>query len=192
MVKAGHLTKAASVQALDCSVIPADPDDERQRQAAAAFKWVLEQIGQGNKGGRSCGPALIADEVLRPAMIAGWSLSELVGPEICRWKGPAFGKEFWRDLKGKDTRRLALRLDGYKNVVGVRSFTQAGLVWEGADLQSFVVFAHWPLYCSPSGMSDFRAVYRAVWVKNVAMRLRSLGLDRWTHPYLKGAAATQE
>jgi hypothetical protein len=194
MVKAAHLSGIASVQALDCSVIPADQDDERHRQAASAFKWVLSQVGAGNKGGRSMGPALIAEEVLRPAKVNGWSLAELVSPEggqVCRWPGPAQGKEYWRDIKSRDVRRLALRLDAYKNVEAVRSFV-GGEEWTGRDLESFVIFSHWPLYCSPGGMSDFRAGYRAAWVKNVAMRLRALGLDRWTHGHLVATAATDE
>jgi hypothetical protein len=104
-------------------------------------------------------------------------------------RGPAAGKEFWTDFKAKDTRRLALRTDEFKNVTAVKNLYSGGVEYEGPQLDSFVIYAHWPLYRSPHGMSDFRAVIRACWIKDVAMKLRALGLDRYTHPYLKATLA---
>jgi hypothetical protein len=191
MVKAGYGSKVWAVAALDCNVVPAEPDDPRHKQAATAFKWVLSQVGMGSKNGRPVGTQLIAWEVLSGACINGWSLCELVAGGVAR-RGPAAGKEYWRDIKAKDTRRLSPIVDEFKNVVAIRSWLAGARTWEGADLDSFVTYAHWPLYCSPNGMSDFRAVYRACAIKDAAMRLRALGLDRWTHPYLKATAATDE
>jgi hypothetical protein len=186
MVKAPYSLSVAGVAALECQVIPARPDDERHKQAAAAFKAVLSRVGRGNKNGRACGTRLVASEILSGARIAGWSLCELVpAPAPYRWDGPARGKEYWLDIKSKDTRRLTPLVDEFKNVVAVRSFAAGARTWEGRDLDSFVTYAHWPLYCSPTGTSDFRAVYRACWIKNVAWQLRAVGFDRFTHPYFQ-------
>jgi hypothetical protein len=186
MVKAPYSLSVAGVAALECQVIPARPDDERHKQAAAAFKAVLSRVGRGNKNGRACGTRLVASEILSGARIAGWSLCELVpAPAPYRWDGPARGKEYWLDIKSKDTRRLTPLVDEFKNVVAVRSFAAGAQTWEGRQLDSFVTYAHWPLYCSPTGTSDFRAVYRACWIKNVAWQLRAVGFDRFTHPYFQ-------
>ena len=88
MVKAAFLKKIASVVAQDCSVIPADPDGERDVLAAKAFRQVLGLVGTaipGVKSVRSTGPKLIAEEILIGKGIMGWSLSELVdGPGLDR------------------------------------------------------------------------------------------------------------
>lgn len=195
MVKAAHLKKVASVSGQGCSVIPADPDAARDVAAAKAFQQVLNTVGvsePGYKNVRATGPKLIAEEILAGKLINGWSLCEMVKGDGVLTRGPAAGREWWCDFKSKDTRKLTPVIDEFKNVIGVRSFHNAGIIYEGADLDSFVIVAHWPLYCSPGGMSDFRAAYRATWVKDVAMRLRAVGLDRWTMPFLKGTAASEE
>lgn len=189
-LKAALGTKVLAVAALDAQVHAAEPDDPRSRDVADFCRHCLTRVGGRQVGAQTNGMAgtrKIAWNVLGPGLIDGWSLCEMKWSPIPIASGKWRGKRVLADWKGKDTRHLYPMLDPFKNVVGYRGGSyNGGHVFEGEELKDLVAWVNWPLFESPTGMSDFRAPFRAYWIKDTVMQLWGLHLDRYSGPYLKG------
>jgi hypothetical protein len=173
-LKAAVLTKALAVSQLDLQVHAWNPDDPREVEANVEFGgYVLRRV----RGGTS----RVVFNLLFPGLFDGWSLVEPKWAPITngRWAG----KWGWECVKSKDVRHVTPLVDGFLNVEGIRSHVggQGGHVFDPAD---FLRWVHLPLFENPFGLSDFRAAFRAYWIKTVAWELRAQGLDRWVHPAL--------
>src|SRR5262245_32676747 len=181
-VKAAFQTKVLSVISLEVQFQPVDDDDPRQQQQAKFMQEAFTRPG--------CNTRQIGWSVLHPAIIDGHSVCEKVWEPEPERSGAWRGKRFFRAVKSKDTRFLELGIDPYRNVIAIRGMGQnAGRVWSPSD---FIVFSYLDLFENPAGMSDFRAAYRSYWIKNTAWQLRSLHLDKYTGPFLKGTYTTQD
>lgn len=179
VVKGAALGKLFGVAALDIKITPFS-DDPGDVEVSRFVEWNLTQRIRGMV------PKMVESIVLH-AMIDGYSVSEKVWgvEEHGRWAG----KHVLRELKPKDTDRdLVLKTDEFRNIVSIMGIRyNGGLEFDPRD---FVLFTHLPLYCSPAGMSDFRAVYGRYWVLDTAWKLRAAGLTNRAFPILYGEYAT--
>lgn len=166
--------KVAAVACLDVAVIPEDKDNPLDQRAAEFAKWTIERTPHGWDG-------LIA-KVLRPALIDGWSVSEKICQPIgyhAKWAG------LWglKAVKSRDSEKLRLRLDVFRNVAAIVSRVR-GLVPH--DPRKVILFTHNDLFENPFGQSDSRAVYRACSLIEDAYKLWAAALKVYSGPFLKG------
>jgi hypothetical protein len=175
VVHAATMANVYSVAELEVQTHPQDPENPREQEAAEFVGHALRTVRGGVVG--------LVTALLTGALIDGWSLVEPVWEPVT--EGKYRGKWAWRAVKAKDVRHLTPLVDGFLNVIGIRS--QAGLlglrVFDPAD---FLLYRNLSLFESPRGLSDYRAAYRAWWIMATAWRLRALGLERWSQPSLKG------
>lgn len=184
-LKAALLTKVLGVASQDVQVHPDDPDDPRHQAAARRLEYALRRIDGGTRK--------IAWAVLSGAVVDGWSVSETVLRPDPEPYGICQGKILWRHIKAKDVRRLQPLSDPYNNIIGLKANGyNAGKVYHGEDMESFVIFSHLSWYENPTGMSDMRAAYRAYWIKDTTWRLRAIHLDRYASGMIKGQYSTLE
>jgi hypothetical protein len=201
-LKAALSSKVLGVAAEDISVQAEDDGDPLQTHIARCGDYALRRVKGGEKvidpanpqanvGVGWGGPRKIAWNILSGGVIDGWSLNESTLKDRVEPGGLLRGKLAFDKFKAKDTRYLNLIVDGFKNVTGVRGTGfNAGKVWQGSDLESFVIYPHFALFESPLGISDFRAAYRCFFIKDTARKLQALGLRRNTTPALKGQYAS--
>jgi hypothetical protein len=174
ILKAALSQKILSVAQLDPQVHPADPDHPADRAAAEFALYSFAHCEWGMPG--------ILTNVFIPGHIDGWSLCEPVWGDyaVGRWRG----KWGWSAFKGKDTRRLQPTVDNYLNVTGIRATVFGpGRIYDRGD---FVYYPHAALFENPYGLSDFRAAYRAWFIKKLVWELRGFHLERYTSPMWKG------
>ncbi len=167
--------KISAVCSLDISVLPADDSKQIDKDAAQFLHWTVDNIEMGWEG--------LAQRVLEPACLWGWSFTEtILKPEEASEK---YGG-YWslRDAKSKDTSHLRLRLDTYRNVAGVVS-TVRGLteypLWKG------ILYTYNGLFENPFGTSDVRSAYRACQLIDSAYQLWYVALKNFSSPFLQGA-----
>lgn len=173
-VKSAVFTKILAVGSLDLNVMATDADDSQAKEIAKSGQNGLEAMEGGITG--------IAWRLLIGALTEGKVLCEKV------WglaeHGKFKGQVVLADLKDKDPYTYRILIDEYLNVThieGVRN--NYGRIWPVRD---FVYYAHAKVYGNPNGMADLRAAYRAWWKLDTIGKLRMLGLDRYTGPFLKG------
>lgn len=182
-VKSAFQMKVLSVISQGIQFQPADDDSERDKEVAQFCSYAFKKVRGGT--------AALGWSVIAHGLIDGHSVCEPVWEDepipFGRWKG----KRRFRTVKAKDTRYLQLGIDPYRNVTALRgSGFNMGRVWSPSD---FTIFTHLPLFENPSGMSDFRAAYRPYVLKDTAMKLWGLFLEKWSAgPYLKGTYTNQE
>lgn len=178
-VKSAILTKALAVASLDLQVLPANKrltDDK----AAARF---LDHAITTSDGGL---PGLVMGMVT-PSLVDGWSVVEpvfdYVDPHANQYAN------YWtlKRAKGKDTDGLRLRLDEFRNILGVQAVT-AGQGGASFSPDDFLIFSHLSFFCNPFGISDLRAAYRAANLIEAAIKLRAILLENFSGPYLVGKA----
>jgi hypothetical protein len=181
-IKAAVQTKILSVISEELQFQPDNPKDEREKEVASFCKYAFGKL----KGGiRELGWS-----VLHPALIDGVSICEKVR-RVDPLRGGRFrGKRIYDKIKPKDSHFLQLGIDPFRNITAIKGTgLNAGKVWSPSD---FIIFSYFPLYANPSGLSDFRAAYRAYWIKDTSWKLRSLHLENFTGPYLTGRYSTVE
>jgi|GEM_PF-6423013 len=171
-VRAAIDGKAASVAALDLIVKPRDKTKPNDVAAAAFVKEQLEQSEHGADG-------LILN-MLRAAFVRGWSVLEKTFRTVPGPSGPRWGL---LHCKSRDTAHLRLRLDGYRNVLGVVN-TVRGI--RTHDPRKVILFTHADLYSNPYGQSDLRAAYRSANLINDAYQLWHVAVKVFGGPFLKG------
>ena len=170
-VKAALLTKILAVAQLEPQVQPAD-DKPINKEAAEFVQYCLANI----KGG----PRKIAKAVLFGGLINGYSVSEKV--RVVEKRGKWKGKLRYSALKSKDTKRLDLEGDQFRNITGVLD-KQTQTVYHPSN---FVIYSHMNLFEAPTGISDLRAAFRSFWLIDTAWQLRAIALERYSLPFIKG------
>lgn len=166
--------KLASVLSLDVTVVPQDEDDPLQQRVAKFVHWSVDRLEMGWEG--------LAKRVFEPGFLQGWSWTEMILEAVqddIRYAGLWVPKSF----KSKDTDRLRLRLDAYRNVAGVVS-TIRGLqeypTWKG------ILYSHNSVYENPFGTSDVRSAHRACKLIDAAYQLWYATLKNFSAPFLVG------
>jgi hypothetical protein len=173
VVRAAVDGKVDAVASADVTVEPFDRHDPRSRDVAEFLEWSVEQ----SEGGWD---TVIAD-VLRPALLLGWSLGE---PTLRPARHPRYGTvHALRHVRSLDTRFLRLQLDVFRNVTGVVSLVRGV---ETFDPGKVVLFTHRRLFHNPFGNADMRAAYRDAALLEDAYKLWYLALKMYGEPYLVG------
>ena len=181
-VKAAWKAKVDEVSALDWQVHPSKENDQRAAEVAEFCDYVTSKT----VGGRTA----LVQAILQTALIEGTSVCEKVWLEGPYMTGKWRGKFGLHSLKTKDLHTVQLSTDAYRNIIAVRSTGyNAGQMF---DPKSFVIFAYQRLFDSPLGLSDFRAAYRAYWIKDTVWKLRAIALEKFSTPFLMGEYALQE
>jgi len=190
VVKAGYLGRVFTVLATDWDVRPAGYDvrrppaaDDPNVEAADFARHVLTRLpGVGMLG-------LFWD--LAQALVDGFAVVEKVLAPIER--GRWAGKIGLAGLKPKDVDTWDFETDEYLNVTTLKQ--QVDGVWYDRPRDRFVVFSWLSRFANPLGQSEFRAAYRAFWVKDNAWKFRAMYLEalakgrrRVTYPAEQGAA----
>lgn len=166
-----------SVASLEPQVAPADetkPDDVR---AAKWLDWSISNVPGGWPG--------TIERILLPAILGGFSVTEKV-TAVVEPTTSAEWQNMWgiKAFRSRQTSYLSFVVDQWKYVKGLRSQrANAGQIFDPAD---FVIFTRNSLYESPFGIADMRAVYRAANLIGAAVQLRSVLLENYSGPFLKG------
>ncbi len=175
-VRSAILGKLLAVSALKLTVQAADKKNAFDRYVADFVDWNLNQRFAG------CMPALVW-AVLSGALVDGYSVSEKVWTH--EDKGQWGGKWPLRDLKPKDTGNdLILQTDEFRNITGIFGLRyNGGKEFSPAD---FLIYRHLPLFDSPTGASDCRAVYSRWWMLDTLLKLLAIGVEKRAYPQLVG------
>jgi hypothetical protein len=179
-VRAAIEGMVASIGDTDVAVIPDDEDNDDDCRAAELVQYAVESSPHGWDG--------LIRRVLLGALIDGFSVSEkvLCGIENHRRWGGFWGLKY---VKSKDTDHLRLRLDVYRNIIGVVN-TVRGIATYPA--RKMVIFTHADVYDNPFGSSELRACYRACQLIENAYKLWAFALNAYSGPFLKGKVANNE
>lgn len=190
-IKAAILGKILAVCALDLQIIPADKNkvrtgklardaNARNEEIAEFVDWNLTERVQG------CLPEL-AWAILSGGLVDGYSVNEKIFAYEDR--GEHLGRYILTALKPKDVgNTVILQTDEFLNIVGVQALRYSGgQVYSPAN---FVIYRHLPLYGSPVGMSDLRAVYSRWWFLDTILKLRAMGLEKRALPVMYGEYET--
>ncbi len=170
-VKAALLSKVLAVAALDVTVQPASKNP-RDQQIGDFVSYALDR----SKGGTR----KLVSSVLIPGLMDGYSICEKVWTRETR--GPWKGLIRLKGVKSKDTARLYMEGDDFRNVTAVVDYFSSRTYHPG----NFVLWQHMPLFENPLGNSDFRAAYRPYWLMQTAWQLRAIAMERFGLPVLKG------
>ena len=175
-LKAAFFGSMFAVASLDLVVKPADKRNPKDKEVAEFVHHYLT---------RRRGNVLhLVEGMGYGGRIHGYSVCEKVKEVESRGKWA--GKIVLKELKPKDVSqgRIYLEVDSYNNLTAI----QANHPNRGQrfDPKDFVVFTYLRIFGAHTGMSDLRAVYRAVTLKEQAIKLRMIALDKYSGPYLKG------
>jgi hypothetical protein len=186
-IKAALCGKIQAVGALDLRIRP--PDKTRRNKTDRKADAVITEFVRWNLTERLAGgvPGLIWS-VLSGGLVDGYSVSEKVWQR--HDKGEFGGKIVLDQVKPKDVGNdLVLQTDHYRNVVSILGLRyNPGVTFHPSK---FLLFRNMPWYESPTGQSDFRAVYGAFWFRDVCRKLRGIGatsralppiIGQWAHP----------
>jgi hypothetical protein len=176
-IRAAIKGKVAAVASLDVSVVPEDPDDDMDCKVAEFVNWTVKKSPHGWDG--------LAAKVLEPAFLDGFSLNEIVQKahtDSRKWYG-AHGLKY---VKNRDTANFSLRLDAYRNVLGVVNGVR-GL--RTHDPRKLILFTHSDLFDNPFGQSDLRAAYRSANLIDAAYELWYTAVKIYGAPFLTGRVA---
>jgi hypothetical protein len=175
-VKSALLGKLLAVGALDLKIRPAEKKNPLDEEVAEFVKWTLtERIRDGFPG--------LVWSILSGGLVDGYSVCEKVFEQE---EGGDFDK-LWPlvAVKPKDVGNdLVLQTDSYRNVVSVMGLRyNAGQYFSPAR---FLIWRHLPLYDTPTGMSDLRAVYSRYWLLDTVLKLRGVNAEKRAIPFLMG------
>lgn len=171
-VKSAVEGKVASVAALDVAVLPDDETSELDKKVAEFVRFAVGMAPGGWPG--------LVTRVLEPGVIDGYSLTEkVVGPvtESAKWGG------LWGLAKAasKDSIRLRLQVDVFRNVTGVVNNVR-GL--NAFDPSKFILYTHSEMFQNPFGRSDLRAAYRSANLIESAYKIWYILLSNYSGPFL--------
>lgn len=165
--------KAAAVASLDMTVIPDDEDDPLSCRAAEFVQWTIERS--------PCGADGLIYNMIRPAFVVGHSANEKIFKAHTESKW--YGYTGIRTIKNRDTAHLELRLDAYRNILGIVN-TVRGL--RTHEPNKLIWFTHAGMYDNPFGQGDVRAAWRACWLIDQAYKLWDFALKVYGAPFLNG------
>lgn len=182
-VKAALQQKKSALLAVSWDILPGS-DSDADREIADFVRWNLTEFLVD-----SFNTDLM--EFLY-ALDDGFSISEKVWSIVD--EGPWKGKWAYSKFKSKDPKNYKFKLDDYGNIL------PDGLVNEDArsgsdrdlSIDKFFLYTYQKRYENPYGQSDLRAAYRAFWIKDVAWKLRSIYMERFSGNFLKGKYKTND
>jgi len=113
---------------------------------------------------------------LLDAFDCGHSITEIIYESVV--DGKWAGKIGLKSLKAKNPENFELVTDDYFNLIGLKNF--AGTTGQGEDLDpaKFVIFSPLARYEDPHGWSLLRSAYRHFWIKDTALKLRCVFMER--------------
>ncbi len=175
-VKAAVLNKLFGVAALKLQIHPADKHNDSDMENADLVRWNLVRRFRG-------GMTHLVWQVFAPAMPDGYSVNEKIWTQQKR--GKYAGKIALANLKQKDVGYdIVPKTDQFNNVTSYLGLQyNAGKEFHPTD---FVHYAHLPMYERPTGMSDYRAAFDAIWLYDTTWKLRRIQLTTKSFPILKG------
>lgn len=177
-IRAAIVSKVSSVAALDVSVIPHPRRHRIDKDAAAFVKWTIDNTIHG-------WPGLIR-RMIEPALVDGFSVSEVVLRSINN--DPVHnGKWGLQHVKSRDTDRLRLQIDSYRNVVGVTNLVRGA---QSYSMKKIILYSHCDMYDNPYGTSDLRSCYRTCILIDEAYKLWRVALNMFSGPILSGRYAS--
>jgi hypothetical protein len=179
-VKSAVLGKILDVAALDLRTHPANPRHAADRRIADFVDWDLNERIKG------CMPEVVWS-ILSGGCTDGYSVSEkiIVREERGKWSGK------WPLARLKNKRvgdDVVIKTDPHLNIVSLMGLRyNAGAEWHPSR---FLIYQHLPLFGSPVGMSDFRAVYSRYWMLDTVIKLRAVAAEKSAMPFLVGTYST--
>jgi hypothetical protein len=175
-IKAAMLGKIIAVMSLELKMLAHNKKDVRDKLISEFVEWNLTDRLNG-------GMPMFVWSILSGGLIDGYSVCEKVW-ELEK-EGTWQNKEVLAELKPKDVNQdLVPEVDEFKNIVSIK-----GLRYNSGQLfnpQDFVIFTFFPLYGTPTGMSDFRASYKNFWFLDTIDKLRALGAEKRALPVIAG------
>jgi hypothetical protein len=132
-------------------------------------------------------PRLLLD--LAHSLVDGFAIVEKVYAPV--EDGEWAGKVGLAALKAKDVETWDFDCDQYLNVTAVRQ--QVLGQWLTHPREKFIVLSWLPAFENPLGQSEFRAAYRAAWLKDTCLKFRAIyaetlakGKQKVTYPADQG------
>lgn len=177
VIKSALFGKLFGVASLTLKMMPPDKKNQRDKAIAKHVEWILnERLHEGIAG--------LSWSVLSGGLVDGYSICEKIW--ALENKGRYAGKYSLSRLKPKDVGNdVVLQTDEFRNVVGVMGLRyNSGMELSPAD---FLIYRHMPMYDSPTGMSDLRAVYGSWWTLDTVRKLRSIHAEKHAIPMLLGS-----
>lgn len=171
-IKQALYTKVFGVASLDLQIHSASKS-ARDKDIAEFAKHCIQKCRGGSRR------AIMSIAI--PGAIFGYSVTEInLRKPTSRGQ---FGQKITiESLKSKDVNKVQLEGDEFGNISGVRD----KITNQFYHASNFLIYSHMPLFETPTGISDFRAAYRAYWLADTAWQLRAIGLERYGLPVIKG------
>mgnify|MGYP002784669550 CR=1 FL=1 len=172
---------AKAVSCLDVAVNPLNKEFENDRKAAEFVKWTVGASERGWDG-------LILD-ICRPALLDGWSALEIVtmpAREQVTCSTDHYNLTGLRHCKSRDTAKLRLQLDVYRNIVGVVSLVRGQ---QAFDPKKLLLFTYDELFSDPYGQSAVRAAMKAAQFIEDGYKLWHVLLSNTSGPTVVGKVA---
>ncbi len=175
-IKQALYTKVFGVASLDLQMHSASKSS-RDKEIAEFAKHCIQKCRGGSRR------AIMSIAI--PGAIFGYSVTEInLRKPTSRGQ---FGQKITiESLKSKDVNKVQLEGDEFGNISGVRD----KITNQFYHASNFLIYSHMPLFETPTGISDFRAAYRAYWLADTAWQLRAIGLERYGLPVIKGTYRT--
>jgi len=169
-----------SVADMDVMCLPDDEDDPRDKEAAKFLEWTVENSEHGWDG--------LVRQTLEPALLMGYSIGDLVFQAVedhRKYTG------LWglKHVASKDTTHLRLKVDVYRNVIGVVNLVR-GIATYSPD--KTVLFTHADLFSNPHGVSEVRAAYRACVLIENCYKLWDFALNVYSGPFLSAKTGSKD
>lgn len=173
-VKAALLEKIISVCRLTPQLTPANKRNRRDHDIAAFCHHAITK----SRGGM----AAVLWGICSGGLIDGWSLGEKVFQ--IEERGQYRGMRTLYMVKAKDTRYLQVEIDPFRNILGY--YSVRGNQARRFAPDNYIHFSYLSLFESPTGMSDLRASFRAIEFLPAVILMRTIFLEKFCGPFLKG------
>jgi phage gp29-like protein len=193
VVKAALLSRVFAVMTTEWDLRPAGYDRRTERDPKDPRVQATDFLREVLSRPKGRWPKLIFD--LSQALVDGFAVIEKVYAAV--EDGPWAGRIGLAALKAKDVDTWDFDCDEFLNVMALRQQVQG--VWYDRDRSKFIVFSWLPVFENPLGQSEFRAAYRAFWLKDTGLKFRAIYLEslakgrrKVTYPADQGAAGLEK
>lgn len=163
-----------AVADMDVTVQPDDDENDDDKRAAEMVEWTCERNADGWDG--------LVRKIIHPAFVDGFSIGELLFASITDGRKFA-GLWGFDSLHNRDTEKLRLRLDTFRNVLGIVNTVRGVATYSPRKV---LVFTHAEMYDNPHGSSELRAATRACQLIDNAYKLWYYALTAYSGPFLVG------
>lgn len=176
-VKAALQQKKTALLAVPWDIAPGGAD-ESDLQVADFVRWNLMEYLEDSFSTDLMEFLFALDD--------GFSIAEKIWAMVP--DGPWAGKWAYKKFKPKDPSNYRFALDAFGNILPNGLINDAGSSKSNKSLpvDKFFIYSYNRRYGNPYGQSDLRAAYRAFWIKDVAWKLRSIYMERYSGNFLKG------